>query len=85
VPVRVALRPPEPAPHVTETPQGHEFPRRSAGCPPDYPNSSQHEAQGGCTMPPLALQPEFRPKPQDTPTRLLAREASELRQTEFIP
>ena len=36
-------------------------------------------------MAPLALQPEFRPKPQDTPTRLLAREASELRQTEFIP
>ena len=37
----------------------------------------------GCMMPPLALQPEFRPKPQDTPTRLLAREASKLRQTEF--
>jgi hypothetical protein len=32
---------------------------------------------------PLALQPEFRPKPQSTPTRLLAREAAELRQTEF--
>jgi hypothetical protein len=32
----------------------------------------------------LVLQPEFRPKPKDLPTRLLAREASELRQTEFV-
>jgi hypothetical protein len=36
-------------------------------------------------MSPLALQPGFRPKPQSTPTRLLAREAAELRQTEFSP
>jgi hypothetical protein len=50
---------------------------------PTTKTASQHESQSGCMMPPLALQPEFRPKPQDTPTRLLAREASKLRQTEF--
>jgi hypothetical protein len=37
-----------------------------------------------CMMVSLALQPEFRPKPQNTPTRLPAREATELRQTEFV-
>ena len=52
----------------------------------DYPNSSQHESQTGCRMAstgPAAKNPGRSPKTRRR--AFLAREASELRQTEFIP
>ena len=85
MPVRLALRSPEPAHHVTETPQGMSphGGQRDVRVTTQTARNTNHKV--GVGWAPLALQPEFRPKPQDTPTRLLAREASEPRQTEFIP